>query len=73
MVSNVIKKIQHIFVGWFNRIFKRNRYLYNKRIQICNTCKYKERFLTEEYCSLCGCPLKSKLVVTDEVCYDKRW
>lgn len=69
----IIKKVKHIIIGWFNRIFKRNTYLYNKRIQICNACEHKEKILNEEYCSICFCPLKSKLVVEDEQCYDNRW
>lgn len=30
-------------------------------------------FLGDEYCSLCGCAIKSKVRVEDEICYDGRW
>lgn len=69
----MFNKFLHIIVGWFNRIFSKNQDLYDQRIIICKECKYKKRLLGEEYCSLCGCPLKSKLVVKDEFCYDNRW
>lgn len=36
-------------------------------------CSYKEEFLGEEYCSCCGCPIRSKVLVEDEICLDGRW
>lgn len=77
----VIKWIKAIFqghlisiiVGNFNRLFNKKQLLYNTRYEICRKCKYNQDTIIGEICGYCGCPLKSKLRVTDEECEIKKW
>ncbi len=44
-----------------------------ERLSICRQCPYIEKAFRKEICSLCGCVLKAKTEVKDEICYDGRW
>ena len=69
----VVHKLHNIVIGWFRRIFNINSELSRKRLETCRKCPHKTMFLGDEYCSLCGCAIKSKVRVEDEICYDGRW
>lgn len=65
--------IINIIIGNFKRLFHLGRSLYTERYRICAQCSEKEDTPIGEICGLCGCPLKSKLVVDNEKCLIKKW
>lgn len=66
--------IKNIFIGWYNKIFKKNNNLYNQRIVICNQCDSKLQLTKNEaICKECGCVLDAKLRVKDEICLLNKW
>ena len=42
-----------------------------KRREICNSCEHLREL--KDKCSLCGCPLQSKIFACFEQCPDGRW
>lgn len=78
MVIKWIKAIfsKHIFAiikGNFNRLFRKEQFLFDTRYINCKDCNLKENSPIGEICGLCGCPLESKLRVLDEECEIKKW
>lgn len=70
------KMVKNIIVAnLYYRPFKKNEYLYITRKKICDECPHKKysMLLGDEYCDLCGCPLKSKLRCKDEKCEINKW
>lgn len=66
--------IKNIFVGWYNRIFNKNKDLYNKRMEICNTCDSKLCISSNfNICKECGCELSAKTRVKSEKCLLNKW
>ena len=64
----------HIIKGWFYRITHKNKELVNKRLKICNTCKYRTQITKNIYvCSICWCELKAKASIKDEKCVIGKW
>lgn len=61
--------IKNIVIGWWRRIFKKNNELANKRLAICKNCPNN----LHGWCGLCGCNLKAKARVEDEICHDGKW
>ena len=44
----------HIIQGWFYRLTHQNKELVNKRLKICNTCKYRTQITKNIYvCAIC--------------------
>lgn len=71
----ILRKLWHIIISnLYLRPFKKNEYLYLKRVEICNKCINKRHHeVIGDYCDLCGCPLKSKLRVKSEKCKINLW
>lgn len=66
--------IKNIFIGWFNKLFKKNNELYERRIAICNQCDSKLQLTPKEsICKECGCVLSAKCRVKDEKCVLNKW
>lgn len=65
--------IVRVLVGWFNRIFKREQTLANKRLAICNKCEYRKKIGRLHYCGLCYCELKAKCSSPEEKCLNDKW
>ena len=72
-VRKMVKQITNIITGWYRRLSGKKYDFSENRLKICMKCSYKEEFLGEEYCSCCGCPIRSKVLVEDEICLDGRW
>lgn len=66
-------KIINIFVGWFNKIFKKNNRLSKYRMSICKECEFNVKFLKEDICTQCGCFLDAKTRVRKEKCVENKW
>jgi len=43
---------------WLNMLDPIKRRIFNKRLEICKTCSFKNSFLNT--CSICKCPIKAK-------------
>lgn len=69
----MVKKIWNIIKGTYYNITNKKQELANKRLGICNKCKYKEDFPLGDICGLCGCILDSKARVIDEKCEMNKW
>ena len=69
----MINKIKNIIIGWFRYIFKPQTKMAKERLTICRQCPHIGKTFGKEICTLCGCVLKAKVEVQDEICYDGRW
>jgi len=79
------EKLLMIIRGNFYRLIGKNSDLYKKRYSYCGTCPFnsskrkdltfKEKVwkLLGEFCTECGCPLKSKLVEPNSECPLLKW
>lgn len=73
-MKNLLTKFKHIVLGTINNIFRRNSFISNPRLKICNQCKDKKYIFKLGYiCSHCGCVLKSKTTIEDEHCPLNKW
>lgn len=68
------KMVSHIFIGNFKRLFK----IYDKesirRYKICKRCEHRKYMKHYGYyCDECGCPIRSKITVKDERCFNDKW
>lgn len=72
----IIGFIRHPFKiikgNWF-RLKDTNHLLYITRYSKCKVCQEKENSPIGELCGYCGCPLESKLRVTEEKCELNKW
>lgn len=69
----ILKHPINIFKGNWFRLKNANYYLYITRYKKCKFCKELEDTPIGEVCGICGCPLKSKLRVSEETCEINRW
>lgn len=69
-----IRKVVNIIIGTINNIFGRNKDISSKRLDICNECENRRYIFKLGYvCNKCGCILKSKTTVENEVCPINKW
>ena len=67
-------KIINIIEGWYRRLFKPLNEHEQHRLTICNNCEQRQKLIGNEYvCSICGCPIKSKVRSKHEVCGLNKW
>lgn len=67
-------ELLHILKGNYNRVFKKEQWLFDTRYRICSSCENRESVKPiGEICGICGCPLQSKLRVKDEKCDLNKW
>ena len=70
----ILKKIKHIFIGWWYSFRGINYELMQSRLNICNNCEHHVRIMKNVYvCSICGCFTDKKARVKDESCSLKKW
>lgn len=72
-VKGILSHPFSIFKGNWFRITNQKKSLYNKRYEICRNCPEIENTPIGEVCGICGCPLKSKLRVKEEMCELDKW
>lgn len=65
--------IKNIIKGWYYKLFDKESYLAQKRMEICSKCEYRIKILNEDICDLCGCVLDAKCRVKEEKCYNNKW
>ncbi len=80
-----LERLVMIIKGNFKRLFGINKDLYNERYSFCKDCPFNSKNTKElttigkiwhcfgEYCTECGCPLKSKLVEPLSECPELKW
>lgn len=73
MFKRALIKIWHIIQGNIYNIFNRKKDLYLNRSKICLKCEMKKSFSKIDYCSVCGCPIKTLTRVSSEKCHLKKW
>jgi len=61
-------KIKNIIEGWYRRLFKPLNEHEKRRLQICETCDDKTKIGKGYVCNHCGCFIKAKVRVANEVC-----
>jgi hypothetical protein len=69
-----MKKIGRIILGWWLLLFpskqsKEIKEMAKKRLAVCKCCCYRDG----RVCSVCGCFLKAKAVLSDEDCPRGKW
>jgi len=64
-----MKKIKHIFIGWYFMLTNQNNHIARRRLAICAGCEFRRRFL----CGECGCVLNAKARLFEEECPKKKW
>lgn len=68
------RKMVNIIKGTFRNIFNITTSSSLKRLSICAKCKHRKHLWGfGHYCELCGCIIKSKITVEEEVCPIKKW
>jgi hypothetical protein len=71
-----MNKIEEILKSW-NIALNPNQEqseLAVKRLEICNTCEYKNIVLNISQCSVCGCALKGKIFTPQrDACPKGKW
>lgn len=73
-MGNLLTKIKHIFTGTLNNLLNKNNAIAFPRLQICNKCNQRKYiFKMGHICKQCGCVLKSKATIEDEVCPLGKW
>lgn len=65
--------IGRFVIGWWNRIFKKEQTLANKRLDICNKCEFNKRIGRLHFCGECYCELKAKCASPEEKCLKGKW
>ena len=66
--------VKHIIIGNLRRIFCNKNNIEQNRLNICLKCEdkgYIKGF--GDYCTHCGCPIKSKIMVKNELCFKNKW
>ena len=70
----MVIKVKHIILGTLYNIFNVNWKLANSRLRICKICSKHKKIKGLGYiCTECGCILKSKATIEDEVCKLNKW
>lgn len=72
-LCTIIKKIRNIIIGTFRNIFNIEKDYAQRRYEICKQCEFIDSSILGEYCSKCGCLIKSKIKVKNEKCLMKKW
>ena len=62
---------KRIIEGWKNHILGKNMSFDKARYNTCLDCENRNKIL--DTCNICGCVLKAKSKVADEVCPENRW
>lgn len=74
IMVNLLMKIKHIIIGTYNNIFNKQQELSKSRLLKCILCKDKVYIFGLGFiCKHCGCVLKSKTTVEDEICPIGKW
>lgn len=71
--KKIFIKIGHIIIGTFRNIFNIKKDYDKKRYEICKQCEFIDSSVLGEYCSKCGCLIKSKIKVKNEKCILEKW
>lgn len=71
--ENIFKKLINIIIGTFRNVFKIKTNYETNRYEICKQCTHIDESVLGEYCSKCGCLIKSKIKVKNEKCLMKKW
>lgn len=71
--KNIFRKLLNIIIGTFKNIFKIKTNYESVRYEICKQCSDKDSSILGEYCSKCGCLIKSKIKVKNEKCLMGKW
>lgn len=81
----MLEKLQEIVRGNFYRLIGKNSDLYQRRYSHCGTCPFNSKNKKDlsdlewlwsflgDFCTKCGCPLKSKLVEPNTECPLLKW
>lgn len=69
----MLKKIFLIIKGNFNYIKSNFSYKAKKKIVICNNCEELEKIGKIKVCGICGCIIKAKVTIKDELCPLNKW
>ena len=69
----MVKKIKHIIIGWFRKLFGIDQDLANIRLAICRQCPSRTYTSLGYACKECGCILDAKARVEDEKCDMNKW
>ena len=69
MVKKWTTKVKHIALGFWYKFTGKHKCISNKRMAICNSCKYKDG----SWCGICGCLLDAKTRVYKEHCPYDLW
>lgn len=83
-MEKVLERLWMILKGNYYRLTGKNLHLYNSRNSHCSTCPFNSKnkkltFLEKvwsvlgDFCTECGCPLKSKLVEPLSECPLLKW
>jgi hypothetical protein len=64
-----MKKLKHIFYGWYYLFLNRNHELAKERMKVCKKCPERVVFV----CGICSCPLMAKVRYPEEQCPKDYW
>ena len=73
MVINFLLKLRNIIIGNWRNLTGYTSDEQKRRLDICNRCEHKIKYMGSYICDQCGCILKSKASVESEKCLMNKW
>lgn len=73
MVMKLFLKLRNIIIGSYRNIIGYQSDEQKRRLDICNRCEHKIKYMGAYICDQCGCVLKSKASVESEKCLMNKW
>ena len=70
---NLFLKIRNIIIGNWRNLTGYISDEQKRRLDICNKCEYRVKYMRTYICSQCGCIVKSKTAVESEKCLMNKW
>ena len=70
---NLFTKLKNIIIGNWRNLRGYQSDKMKRRLDICNKCEHKIKYMRAYICDQCGCILKSKASVESEKCLMNKW
>ncbi len=70
---NLFLKLRNIIVGNWRNLTGYTSDEQRRRLDICNKCEHKIKYMGSYICDQCGCIIKSKVSVESEKCLMNKW
>ena len=73
MVKNLFLKLRNIIIGNWRNLTGYQSDEQKRRLDICNKCEHRTKYMRAYICDCCGCIITSKTAVESEKCLMNKW